>query len=31
VRKAERLGVAVPLHAALYRLVRARESSWEAD
>jgi 2-dehydropantoate 2-reductase len=28
VREAERLGVAVPLHLALYRLVRAREASW---
>lgn len=31
VREAERLGVAVPLHLALYRLVRAREASWEPD
>ena len=31
VREADRLGVAVPLHTALYRLVKARESSWEAD
>jgi 2-dehydropantoate 2-reductase len=31
VREAERLGVAVPLHTALYRLVKAREASWEAD
>jgi 2-dehydropantoate 2-reductase len=28
VREAERLGVPVPLHTALYRLVRAREASW---
>jgi 2-dehydropantoate 2-reductase len=28
VREAERLGVAVPLQAALYRLVKAREASW---
>ena len=28
VREAERLGVPVPLHLALYRLVRAREASW---
>jgi 2-dehydropantoate 2-reductase len=28
VREAERLGVATPLHLALYRLVRAREASW---
>jgi 2-dehydropantoate 2-reductase len=31
VREAERLGVPVPLHLALYRLVRAREASWEPD
>ena len=31
VREAERLGVPVPLHTALYRLVRAREASWEPD
>jgi 2-dehydropantoate 2-reductase len=31
VREADRLGVAVPLHTALYRLVRAREASWEPD
>ncbi len=29
VREAERLGVAVPLQAAMYRLVKAREASWE--
>jgi 2-dehydropantoate 2-reductase len=28
VREAERLGVAVPLHAAMYRLVKAKEASW---
>jgi len=28
VREAERVGVPVPLHRALYRLVRAREASW---
>jgi 2-dehydropantoate 2-reductase len=28
VREAERQKVAVPLHTALYRLVRAREASW---
>jgi 2-dehydropantoate 2-reductase len=28
VREAERLGVSVPLHAALWRLVKAREASW---
>ena len=28
VREAERLGVAVPLHQALYRLIRAKEESW---
>jgi len=31
VREAERLRVPVPLHLALYRLVRAREASWEPD
>jgi len=31
VHEAERLGVPVPLHLALYRLVRAREASWEPD
>jgi 2-dehydropantoate 2-reductase len=31
VREAGRLGVAVPLHTALYRLVRAREASWEPE
>jgi hypothetical protein len=28
VREAERVGVPAPLHAALYRLVKAREASW---
>ncbi len=28
VREARRVGVPVPLHEAMYRLVRARESSW---
>ena len=28
VREADRLGVPVPLHATLYRLVKAREASW---
>jgi 2-dehydropantoate 2-reductase len=28
VREAERLGVAVPLQTAMYRLVKAREASW---
>jgi len=31
VRQAERFGVPVPLHAAMYRLVRAREASWASD
>ena len=31
VREADRLGVAVPLHTALYRLLKAREASWEPD
>jgi 2-dehydropantoate 2-reductase len=29
VREATRVGVAVPLSTAMYRLVRAREASWE--
>jgi 2-dehydropantoate 2-reductase len=29
VREAERVGVEVPLSTAMYRLVRAREASWE--
>jgi 2-dehydropantoate 2-reductase len=28
VREAERLGVPVPLHKALWRLVKAKEQSW---
>jgi 2-dehydropantoate 2-reductase len=28
VRESERLGVLVPLQSAMYRLVKARESSW---
>jgi 2-dehydropantoate 2-reductase len=31
VREAGRLGVAVPLHTAMYRLVKAREASWVPD
>jgi ketopantoate reductase len=31
VREAERVGVDVPLHRALYRLVKAREASYGAD
>jgi 2-dehydropantoate 2-reductase len=31
VREAERVGVPVPLHTTLYRLVRAREASWAPD
>jgi 2-dehydropantoate 2-reductase len=31
VREAERVGVPVPLHTALYRLVKAREASWASD
>jgi 2-dehydropantoate 2-reductase len=31
VREAERLGVPVPLHTALWRLVKARESSWSTE
>ncbi|MFL5921174.1 MAG: ketopantoate reductase family protein [Gaiellaceae bacterium] len=31
VSEAERVGVPVPLHAALYRLVKAREASWAPD
>ena len=31
VREAERLGVDVPLQTTMYRLVRAREASWEPD
>jgi 2-dehydropantoate 2-reductase len=31
VREAERLGVDVPLQTAMYRLVKAREASWESN
>ena len=31
VREATRLGVPVPLHRALYRLVRGKEASWQPD
>jgi 2-dehydropantoate 2-reductase len=31
VREAERLGVDVPLQTAMYRLVKAKEASWEPD
>jgi len=31
VREAERLGVPVPLHTALWRLVKAREASWSSE
>jgi 2-dehydropantoate 2-reductase len=31
VREAERLGVPVPLHTALWRLVKAREASWPVE
>jgi 2-dehydropantoate 2-reductase len=31
VREAERHGVPVPFHAAMYRLVKAREASWAPD
>ena len=31
VREATRLGVPVPLHTALYRLVRGKEASWQPD
>jgi 2-dehydropantoate 2-reductase len=31
VREAARLGVPVPLHTALYRLVRGKEASWQPD
>jgi 2-dehydropantoate 2-reductase len=28
IKEAERLGVPVPLHRTLYRLIRAKEESW---
>ena len=31
VREADRLGVPVPLHAALWRLVKGREASWSTN
>jgi 2-dehydropantoate 2-reductase len=31
VREAERVGVPVPLHSAMYRLVKGREASWASD
>jgi 2-dehydropantoate 2-reductase len=31
VREASKAGVEVPLHTALYRLVKGREASWEPD
>jgi 2-dehydropantoate 2-reductase len=31
VHEAERLGLPLPLHTALYRLVKAREASWSSD
>jgi 2-dehydropantoate 2-reductase len=31
VREADRLGVPVPLHATLFRLVKAKEASWATD
>jgi len=31
VREAERLGVAVPLHTTLYRLIRAKEAGWKLE
>jgi 2-dehydropantoate 2-reductase len=31
VREGERLGVPVPLHAAMYRLIKAREASWNDE
>ncbi len=29
VREAQRLGIAAPIHETLYRLVKARETSWQ--
>ncbi|MGZ4307991.1 MAG: ketopantoate reductase C-terminal domain-containing protein [Gaiellaceae bacterium] len=31
VHEAQKTGVEVPLHTALYRLVKGREASWEPD
>jgi 2-dehydropantoate 2-reductase len=31
VREAAKHGVPVPLHSAMYRLVRAKENSWSSD
>ena len=31
IREAERLGVPVPLHTTLYRLIKAKEESWTCD
>ena len=31
VREAGKHGVPVPLHTALYRLVKAKEASWEGE
>jgi 2-dehydropantoate 2-reductase len=31
VREGERLGVPVPLHTTLYRLIKAREASWALE
>jgi ketopantoate reductase len=28
IHEAERLGVPVPLHTTLYRLIKAKEASW---
>jgi len=30
-REAQRLGVAAPLHTALYRLIKGKEASWAFD
>jgi ketopantoate reductase len=29
-REAERAGVPAPLHAAIYRMIKAKEESWKA-
>jgi 2-dehydropantoate 2-reductase len=31
IREAERLGVPAPLHTTLYRLIKAKEESWESE